>query len=158
MSVHNLSTSRFHGLPNEENQSPRAWVPYATSTAAPELAARYDDELRAARPQIIKATFVEGNLLEILISPRISAKRRSPQNFQRNVCLLTVVLLPPSLPLMSSSPTSETLLFQSSRSPSSLVRFHLLLTLLFSFNASFFSSTTSKFRKVCITILPRHNL
>lgn len=29
MPVHNLSTSRFHDLPKEENQTPRAWAPYA---------------------------------------------------------------------------------------------------------------------------------
>lgn len=97
MPVHNLSTSRFHRLPNEVSQSHWAWAASATSTAAPGLAARYDGQLWAARPQVIKATFVESNLLEILISLRIFVKRRLPPNFHTNACLLTVVLLPPSL-------------------------------------------------------------
>lgn len=157
MPDHNNSTSRFHGLPNEVSQSPRAWAPSATSTAAPGLAATYDGQLWAARPQIIKATFVEGNLLEIIISLRIFVKRRSPPNFQRNTCLLTVVLLP-SLHVQQSH-FRESSVSKLEKSQFFFRPFVLTPYLLFSsFNPNFFCSTTWKSRKICITTLPRNDL
>lgn len=150
MPDHNNSTNRFHGLPNEVSQSPRAWAPSATSTAAPGLAATYDGQLWAARPQIIKATFVEGNLLEIIISLRIFVKR-SPPNFQRNACLLTAVLLPSSHVQQSHFRESSV---SSLRSPSSSLD-HLYLLLTFSFLLSIQISSAQPLGNLERFVLPR---
>lgn len=129
MPVHNPNAKDFIGCLTRltRAQGHRQMFPPAASTTVLVLAASYGGQLRAARPQIIKTTFGEGHLLEILISLGIFRRRSLPVTRRNTRLLIMVLFLPFGVPLQG-------VCFNAQGSPtSSLVHLYLLLILLYFF-------------------------